>query len=525
MSTRKVKNTRRTRRAAAFVALGCVGAASALGLASCSLGLDEGLIGKVAPEAAAADVVVADTSVAEGGDGALPPLSPEAGICATDQDCKGATGCLTAKCDVPRKACVFQVCRQPACNSAACDLPTSKCSTPKAYKYRAAQFPVGAPIGCGGVANIARCFAAVYPFVFVGTANGVVAFAANDPQNATPASVPITGLGFLPSQIIASGSRVYFLGTAVATGATSRVPLAWADVPPDPFAAKITATTILAFYNRPAGDPLTLFPRGNDTALLVDFNPAAPSLYATAPLEPPLIEPVTLNSSSTAFTAGAVPVGVSGSRLIMEVPVTAAGVLSFGFVNAAGSATPQTLPDVAIATATPAYPPQSFAPSADGAFFWAHSSLTVPPSGPAPVLVRAAKGYFLVADGAANFDPAAGIDLDVYPPALPSPPAIGAGTPVVGPVAMLDAKTAMVTTAFPANPGAVTNVQFVDRQPLAIRKNDDLTPRKFQITQPITQLAAAGSNGLGYVLAYDAAPALPPASTLSVYVFDPGCAP
>jgi hypothetical protein len=340
MGTRKVRSSRRTRRAATFIALGCVGAASALGLASCSLGLDEGLIGKVAPEAGAADVIVTDTSpIPEGGDGALPPLSPEAGICATDQDCKAATGCLTAKCDVPRKACVYQVCRQPACNSAACDLPTAKCSAPKPYKYRAAQFPVAAPIGCGNV--LGRCFAAVYPFVFVGTPNGALAFAANDPQNAAPASVPITGLGFVPSQILASGSRVYFLGTPVGTGATSRVPLAWADVPPDPFAAKIAVTTILASHNRPASDPLTLFARGNDTALLVDFNPAAPSLYATVPIEPPLVEPVTLTSSSTAFTAGATPVGVSGSRLIMAAQIVpSVAVASFGFVNAAGSATP-----------------------------------------------------------------------------------------------------------------------------------------------------------------------------------------
>jgi hypothetical protein len=322
----------------------------------------------------------------------------------------------------------------------------------------------------------------------------------------------------LPSQIIASGSRVYFLGTPVATGTSSRVPLAWADVPPDPFATKIAATTVLASYNRPATDPLTLFPRGNDTALLVDMNVAAPSLYATAPIEPPLVEPVIINSSSTAFTAGATPVGVSGSRLIMETGIGIAGAASFGFVNAAGSATPQTLPDVPITTATPMYPAQAYASSADGAFFWTHSSLNVPPSGPPPVLVRAAKGYFLVADGAANFDPAAGIDLENYPPALPAPPAIGPGTPVVGPVAMLDAKTAMVTTAFPANPAAFTNVQFVDRQPLAVR-----TAQKFQITLPIGQLAAAGSNGLGYILANDVAQ--PVGSTLSVYVFDPGCAP
>jgi hypothetical protein len=200
----------------------------------------------------------------------------------------------------------------------------------------------------------------------------------------------------------------------------------------------------------------------------------------------------------------------------MEAQIVAASVASFGFVNAAGSATPQTIPDVAIATATPAWNPQAYASSADGAFFWAHVALTQPLTAPQPptTLVRAAKGYFLVADGAANFDPAAGIDLEAYP----GPPALGPGQVVLGPVAMLDAKTAMVTTAFPGNPTTTTNVQFVDRQPLAVR-----TPQKFQITLPVGQLAAAGSNGLGYVLANDVTQ--PVGSTLSVYVFDPGCAP
>jgi hypothetical protein len=126
--------------------------------------------------------------------------------------------------------------------------------------------------------------------------------------------------------------------------------------------------------------------------------------------------------------------------------------------------------------------------------------------------LRAAKGYFLVADSLATFDPAAGIDLEIY-----NAPQ---GTPSVGPVAMLDARTALVTTSFPANPAAATNVQFVDRQPLAIRK-DGAVPRRFQIPLPVSQLAAAGSNGLGYVLAVD--PAAPTAPT--VYVFDPACAP
>jgi hypothetical protein len=499
-----------TFRRAAILGAACIVGPACIGLASCSLGLDEGLIATPS-EASSVDVQLADTFVPEGGDGALPPIQPEAGVCTKDDDCKGTAGCLTAKCDIPRKACVLDVCRQPACNSGVCDTAMQKCGAPRPYKYRATQFPVGAQIGCGGA--LARCFAAVYPFVFVGTANGVVAFAANDPLNAAPASVPITGLGFVPTQIIASGSRVYFLGTPVGAGTSSRVPVAYADVPPDPFAAKIGVTTVLAGFNRPASDPVVLATRGNDTALLLDVNVAA--AYASAPVEPPLTEPVNFGSTGIAFTAGALPVAMSGSRLVMG-QINPAAAAIFGFVNAAGSATPMTVADVPIPTAAPASGPQYFAQSADGAVFWSYVSLTsAPPFPPGGPTIRAAKAYFLVADGAATFDPTGGIDLEVYP-------AFPVGTPTVGPVAMLDSKTAMVTTSAPGNPGALTNVGFVTRgATVSIVKNADNTPRRFPITLSVNQLAAAGSHGLGYILAVD--PAAPAAPT--VHVFDPACAP
>jgi hypothetical protein len=499
-------------RNAVILGAACVLVPATLGLASCSLGLDESLIGQQGEGGAGADGNGPnETSVPEGGDGALPPIQPEAGICTKDEDCKGTAGCLTAKCDVPRKSCVFQVCRQPACNSAACDMAAMKCGVAKPYKFRATQFPVGAQIGCGGA--LARCFAAVYPYVFVGTANGVVAFAANDPQNPAPATVPISGLTFVPTQIVASGSRVYFLAPAVGAGPTSRFPLAYVDVPPDPFAKTIAVTTVLASHNRPATDPIGLAARGNDTALLVDFNAA--SAFASAPVEPPIVEPVSFSSTGFAFTAGAGPVAVSGNRLVMN-QIAANGQVAFAFVSAAGSGTPMTGPDTPIPTAAPATGPQFFAQSADGAVFWAYVALNMPPGGMQPPAIRAAKGYFLVADGAAPFDPAAGIDLEVYPGAPPP------GTPSVGPVAMLDAKTVMVTTSNPANPGMLTNVSFVTRgPPLAFVKNADMNPRRFPLTLPVSQLAAAGSNGIGYILAVD--PMAPTAPT--VHVFDPACAP
>lgn len=507
------RNRDKSYKRAAIGLAACVLVPATLGLASCSLGLDESLIGREA-EAGLLDGPLIETGppVESGTDSALPPIQPEAGICAKDDDCKGTAGCLTARCDVPRKACVFDVCRDPVCNSATCDLTAQKCGVAKPYKYRATQFPVGAQIGCGG--SLGRCFAAVYPFVFVGTANGVLAFAADDPQNPMPASIPVTGLGFVPNQMVASGSRVYFLGTPVGTGPSSRVPIAYADVPPDPFAKNIPVSTVLAAWNRPATDGVALLARGNDTALLIDLNLA--SAYASAPIEPPLSEPVNLTAIGIAFTASSTPVAMSGSRLVMG-QINGATSAIFAFVNGAGSATPMTSADAPIPTATPATSPQFFAQSADGAVFWAYVSLTSPP--PFPMggpTIRAARGYFLVSDGtAAAFDPTAGIDLEVYG----APPL---GTPSVGPVAMLDAKTAMVAVASPANPTMQTNIEFVTRTPAPVLvKNADMSPRRFPITLAVGQLAAAGSHGLGYVLAVD--PGAPAAPT--VYVFDPGCAP
>lgn len=475
----------------------------AAGAASCSLGLDESLIDRgVATPYDGGSSNDSGGPDAQGSDGATP--APEGGACTKDDDCKTTDGCLAARCDLSRKACVYDVCRKPACNSAACDTAAHTCGAPKPYRYRAAVFPVGAPIGCGGA--LSRCFAAVHPLLFVGTDDGVLAFDVSDPQATKPRRVPVVGLGFVPNQLLVSGSRVFFLGTPAGAGPTSRVPLAWAEVPADPFAPKVVVQSLLAGRDRPAGDGALLFARKDDTALLFDTN-AAPS-YPSATIEPPLVEPLTLTSTPIPFTAGTSPVATSGTRLVMEA-VSPQGGASFGFIEGAGSATPTNGGMVALTAAGPISGPQALAQSPDGALLWHISSLTGPTGGPAAPNVRAAKAFFLVADAQAKIDAAAGVDTEVY---VPPPPV---GTPVAGPSAMLDAKTALVTTAVPGNFNQ-SEVQFVTREPLAVVKD-----RKSIITLPIGQLAATGSDGIGYVLAVDVGP--DPAA--NVYVFDPACAP
>ena len=471
-------------------------------VASCSLGLDESLIGRT-PDASLPDTPIEDASTPDVTEDGPPPPTPEGGVCTKDEDCKTAHGCLTAKCDLGRKACVFPVCRSAACSSAACDAATQKCGAPSTYKYRAAQFSVGAAIG--------RCIAAVHPFLFVGTVDGVVAFDVGDPQNAAPRKVPVIALTFLPTQMIASGSRVFFVGPPTGAAPSARVPLAWIDVPATPFVDKITAQSVLATYNRPPNEGVLLHPRENDTALLL--NQAAAASYPAAAVEPPLVEPLTLTATPIPLTAGMVPQTTSGTRLVMNVITI--GAPSFAFVNGAGSAAPQNAGDVALGPAAPVGPSQAFATSPDGAVFWSSTSLTGTPGQPM-VFARAVKSYFLVVGAAANFDATKGVDVEVYAPGVQ----VGQNAQLAGPVALLDAKTALVTTAIPANL-AQTNVQFVKLDPLGVVKNADMQPRRLPITLPIGQLAAAGSHGIGYVLAVDPnAPAAP-----VVHVFDPECAP
>jgi hypothetical protein len=494
----------RARRAGFAVATLVVAAA-----ASCSLGLDESLLGQQAD--ADVDGALVDSPGADGGDGAPIPPSPEGGICAKDEDCTTTHGCLTAKCDLLRSACVFPVCRTAVCQSASCDTTAQACGDPGAYPYRASQFAVGAPVGCGGV--LARCFVAVHPFVFVGTANGVVAFDVSDPQRAEPPQIPVIGLGFSPTQMVASGSRVYFLGAPFGAAPTSRLPLAYLEVPATPFVDQLVARSVLPTWSRPSNEGVVLYPRERDTSLVVGVNPAA--AYPSAFVEPPVDEPFTITATAMPFPANMGPVAGSGARLVMGRINPANGVASFSFVNAAGSESPLATAEKAVESATPASAPQVFAQGSNGALFWSVAHLSGPPGLDPPSTIRAVRGYFLVADGEAEVDIETGLDIELYPPGE-----VGAGGPVVGPAAFVDPNTVLVTTAAPANL-AQTHVQFVTRAPLGIVTNGADDPRRDVIPLPPTQLAAAGSNGLGYLLAVN--PEAPAAPT--VFTYDPACAP
>ncbi|MBX3224144.1 MAG: hypothetical protein KF795_26750 [Labilithrix sp.] len=472
--------------------------------ASCSLDLDESLIDKAKDAGLGPNDGAADNDGAPG-DGGIDtgiPVGPDASACAKDDDCKTNHGCLKGKCDLSRKACAYDVCRPAACSASACDQTKRTCGTAAPFSYKASQFTVGAQLSCG------KCAAAVHPWLFVVTPTGVVAFNVSNPSNPSPPQAPVVGLGFIPSALVQSGSRVWMLGGASGAG-PSRIQLAYVDAPADPFATKITAQTVLASYSRPA-EGTWLFPRGGDSALLV----SQAAQYPATPLEAPLGEPASITATALLPPQNFGPSATSGKRLLLSAVVAEAA--SFAFIDNAGSANPVTGPTVNATDAGAVSVHRTFAQSPDGAIFWAtgvHQNL-----GPAGVITRAARGYFLVPGEAGAITASAGIDLEVY-----NGPAVGANAAIFGgnqaSAAMLDAKTAMIATQAHEN-DQQTAVQFVRRDPLALVKEGE-GPRRQLLPVPIGAFgAAAASNGVGYLVANDQGGPTPSAT---VYVFDPGC--
>ena len=119
---------------------------------------------------------------------------------------------------------------------------------------------------CGGV--LGRCFAAVWPFVFVGTVNGVAAYDVADPSNGSPPAVTVGGLAFLPQYIVASGRRVYFVGNPAQAAPDYRLAIAWLDVPGDPLVTALSVKSLFVTY--PHASIAAVFPTTDSGIFLVN---------------------------------------------------------------------------------------------------------------------------------------------------------------------------------------------------------------------------------------------------------------
>ena len=481
--------------------------------AACSLGLDESLIGKTRDDGGVSFETGAPDVVAVVPDSSLPP-DASSPTCASDGECTSTDGCLKGKCDLVSKRCVYDVCRPAACKAAACASPTHACGTPVSYKLLAAQFPVGA-------LALPRGSVAVYPWLYIATQTGLLAFDVSNPTASVARQVPVVGLGFVPTSVVASGGRVWLVGGATGTG-PSRVQLAYVDSPIDPFATTIPAHSFLPSSTRPA-EALLPFSRSGDSVLLVA--PADP--FPAVAVSTPIVEPLALNLTAPEGGAGLTPGAVSGTRLL--VSAVGADGSEFALIDNAGSATAAIGPLVTYADAGAVSAHRAFTQTDDGAIFWAtgvHDLVPTPST-------RAVRAYFIVSGGMTPIDSTQrGVELESYAATdaggdaaddagntvtllPPNAPVFGSNDATA---AMVDSMTAMVAMQAHEAVGQ-TAVEFVKRVPLGVIK-DGANPRRQLLNIDVaTVVATAGDNGLGYVVANNKA------ATATVYMFDPACAP
>lgn len=468
-----------------IVASVAVGAAFA-GAFACSLGLDAS---KIPGMDSGVDVTVGDAFID----------APNPVQCKVDPDCHSTNGCLTGKCNAGQ--CDYTLCPANACNESACDPMSHTCSAPAAYSFHAGNFHVSlGNIGCG---SARRCFAAVYPFVFVGTTNGVVAYPVADPTATSPSAIPVAGLPFFPNFIVSNGGTVYFVGAVEGTGPSYKLPIATVTVPTDPTVTEMVATTVFDTLSVTSVD--AVFPDTAGGVYLVQESSA--KSFPAADIVAPLVNLATLTfSASPSAPVGSNIGAASGTRLITfrqdNGPVYDT---HFSLETAAATGSAQNAGEQSmLPTVGQNYAPSYLAQGPDGGLLWTTTSVNVTDAGVATTLT-ARLAWVLADNGATSFDGTTHVDMSTYNVA-------GIVGNLPGPSAWVDPNTAIALSAVPTNT-TQTLVQVATRN-----GTPGVVPmRSFQLAFDPGSLAVVSSNGFGYVLTPDAV------AGANVHVFGVGC--
>lgn len=470
---------------------------------ACTLDLDESLIDKRADGAVVfGDATLPDgTIITESG----VPIIPDAGACSKDEECLSANGCLKGRCDLTRRACAYDVCRTAACTVGVCDQGTKTCGQPQTYKLKVSELTLDQPT-TGGIV-------AAYPWLFQLSSTGLVVYDVSNPTKDKPTQVPLVGLGFMPTQIGRSGNRIWMV--APLTGTPARLPIAYIDIPADPFTAKIEAHSVLAGYNRPSTEGIGLGLTGDKNALVIGPAPSFPA----APLDTLLAEPATRTAIALAPKPETTPIAMSGNRLVMQAYPKGTASSQFGLVSGAGTAAPATGELVTITDMGLVSVSHISAQTVGGGVFFAAGAHEAVSIGPATTVVtRAIRGYFLLKDSASPLDPTIkGVDIEVYGAALTSPQL---NADLIRAATMVDDDLASVAVAAAENRDETTAVHFIRRDLTVLRDKRVVLP-----TPIVNVVNETASDGLVYVSAnfpsaVDGVPAL-----AKVYVIDPACAP
>lgn len=220
--------------------------------------------------------------------------TPDAGVdarptferCTVDSDCLAPNGCYTPHCDRALGACTYALCESKGttCSAGTCDTTKLSCDSPTTYGFRTSTYGVaGVTSGCGPTPD--ACVAAMYPFLFLGTNDTVVALRVDDLLAKSAAKVTLSGAEVKPNQLVQSGRRLWVIGAPVGAAPPYRLPLAVIDVPSDPTVSAIEAKTSFLSYPFPNATGFAA-PNG---ALFLTYNDPAQGL-PTAVVDAPVVD-------------------------------------------------------------------------------------------------------------------------------------------------------------------------------------------------------------------------------------------
>lgn len=486
-----------------LLAIALAGLVAGAGAFACTLDLDEALI--AAKPKTEGGVTIGDANLPDGTiiTESGVPIIPDAAACTKDEECVSANGCLKGRCDFTRRACAYDICHSTACTVGVCDQAAKSCSQPSTYKLKAGELTLDQPS-----LNVI----AAYPWLFQLTSSGVLVYDISNPTKAKPTQIPIVGVGFVPNQFVRSGNRIWI--AAPLAGTPARLPLAYIDIPADPFTSKIEAHTVLASYSRPATESIGLVAIDNRGALVIGPAPTFP----TALIDTLLAEPATKTATPLVPKENTSPVTISGSRIVMQAAVAGVLVNQFGLITGAGTTNPTTGDLVTIADMGEVSVSRGSAQGLDGATFFVTGVHQAGAGLPGPgIVTKSVRGYLLLKDGQASLDATIkGVDIESYP--VDTAP--GPNADVVRAATLLDNDTFVVAAAAAENNATATAIQFVKRD-LSINKE-----KRVALATALGTIATlTASDGIVYVAANipSGLEGVPP--TGKVFVIDPACAP
>jgi hypothetical protein len=477
-------------RARAVVAVGAVAIGACAVGAACSLGLDESKIPGETPDGGAQT----EGGVEPGTDSGM-TNKPDTGTtttdsgadagpattCTKDTDCSSTDPCLVARCDIPRSTCVYDICptKGTTCSAATCTM--GKCGAATPYKFASAtKIAVPSGLSCA----VGKCIVAVHPFVFLGTNEGVVAYAV-DPVNPSPQPIVVSDIPFLATGLGVSGGRVWVVGGTLNNGVT-RTQIAWIDVPASPLVTTIHANVVLPANNQASGD--TLFPEPAEAALLT----ANSGPIFAGILSAPFAMPPTITQYSTDAGGLGAPAATSGTRLVL---FRAGANPAIDIIAGAGTATSSvssidgtSIGQVAAGT---------YSQGPDGSVR-VHAQILTNAMGP---VYKTRVVQVLDSATSTALGTKVGIDVDLN---YTAPPA-----QILGTTAWVDATSELAASA--VAPGVSSHVQWLD----TMNGKKALT----FATTTVDKIGVASSAGVGWAVTADAPTAA------SLYFIAPACAP